>query len=90
MPLLGQHRNRRCAASLIFHRQCSRIGNLSQRALARTRPLDLGDHSDPRASEARHRINRSVDVLAALLQPLQRNTALTDRKILPDSRENVI
>ena len=90
MPLLRQHRNRRSTAGFIFHRQRSRIRNLSECALARTRPFDLGDDPDSRAAEPRHRIDGWIDVLTAFLQAFQRNATLTDREILPDSGKDVV
>ena len=68
---LGEHRDGGRAAGLVLRGQRGRIGDVGQRALAGAGALDLGDHRDARTAEPGHRVEGRVDVLAALLQPVE-------------------
>ena len=87
---LGEHADHACAAGLVVHRQCGRIGDGGERALGRAGPLNFGDHGDVFALERGHHVRWRRGPAHGLLQPLQRHLPLTCREVGADSVEDLV
>jgi hypothetical protein len=90
MPLLGKHRDRGRTAGLVLDCERGRVGDVGQCTFAGTGSLDLSDYGNTRPAEARHWIDGGIDVLTSFFQPFQRNLALLNGQVLPDSGNDVV